>query len=473
MTDQHDTERVQISRWCHTFTRNGVMALFNSLTLEVSFLPEQEGKTLLTFLRSPQPRQETLKQYLAEEEFQSLLEQSILTTDPEQDAERIVKIREKLRDEISLELMYLLVTDWCNLRCTYCFEETPAVIKGFRPTHMTPEIAAKAVALFAKLTKQYGKPEREKVIHLYGGEPLINIKVVKSAVLEVERLKQEGILPRNCNVAIVTNGIFVTDAVAEFLAAHSVTVGLSIDGPRNVTNTYRVGKGKNLDVFEAVMRAYERLKKHGAKVGLSVTITPLAVEHFDELLEFFTREFDSLDGLSLNLLHFTPGVPVGEAYYTQAAQCQLKAFERFRDLGIYEERVMRKVRAFVDQRVMYADCGVIGNQLVIAPDGQIGVCQDFVKPRTYFKGSVLDVDADPVASGLFKDWSSRSPLFMEQCFECPALGICGGGCPASAELKTGSRWNIDERVCSHSKFALEWLIWQTYDQMAKSLAGGT
>lgn len=39
-----------------------------------------------------------------------------------------------------------------------------------------------------------------------------------------------------------------------------------------------------------------------------------------------------------------------------------------------------------------------------------------------------------------------------------ALGICGGGCPASAELKTGSRWNVDERIYSHSKLTLEWLI---------------
>ena len=29
--------------------------------------------------------------------------------------------------------------------------------------------------------------------------------------------------------------------------------------------------------------------------------------------------------------------------------------------------------------------------------------------------------------------------------------FCGGGCPASVELKTGNRWNVDKRICSHSK----------------------
>ena len=60
---------------------------------------------------------------------------------------------------------------------------------------------------------------------------------------------------------------------------------------------------------------------------------------------------------------------------------------------------------------------------------------------------------------------AASPL----CFDCEVLGICGGGCPASAELKTGSRWNIDERICYHSKLTLEWLIWETFNKLRKEV----
>jgi uncharacterized protein len=51
---------------------------------------------------------------------------------------------------------------------------------------------------------------------------------------------------------------------------------------------------------------------------------------------------------------------------------------------------------------------------------------------------------------------------MEECFDCEAIAICGGGCPASVELKTGSRWNIDERICPHSKNTLYWLILESF-----------
>ena len=58
---------------------------------------------------------------------------------------------------------------------------------------------------------------------------------------------------------------------------------------------------------------------------------------------------------------------------------------------------------------------------------------------------------------------------MEQCFSCEAIAICGGGCPASTELKTGSRWNIDERICPHSKLFLEWMIWDTYSHSEQKI----
>lgn len=199
---------------------------------------------------------------------------------------------------------------------------------------------------------------------------------------------------------------------------------------------------------------------------MSVTLTPQAIEHFDEFLAFFTDvEFREVDGVSLNLLHFTPHMELPDDYYRTAVECQIKAFKRFREVGLYEERVMRKVRAFVDQKPMYADCGIVGRQLVIAPDGRIGVCQDFVKPRTYFPRSVYDTEHHDLLEVLFAEWRDRSPFSMPQCMDCPALGICGGGCPASAELKTGNRWNLDERACHHSKQILEWLVWDAYAKL--------
>jgi len=76
---------------------------------------------------------------------------------------------------------------------------------------------------------------------------------------------------------------------------------------------------------------------------------------------------------------------------------------------------------------------------------------------------------NPVSAGIFDGWRKRSPFFMEQCFSCEAIAICGGGCPASAELKIGSRWNINERICPHSKLFLEWMIWDIYSHSEQKI----
>ncbi len=294
---------------------------------------------------------------------------------------------------------------------------------------------------------------------------MIYRKGIKFSVKYITGLKQKNLLPKECDIAIVTNGILLDKDMAKFFGEYGVTVGLSLDGPEEINNSYRIGPHKNINVYKKTIHTYNLLKEYGVKTGLSVTLTPLVIQNFKTVLNFFVNELGIRDGINFNILHYNPNVPVDSEYFDLAAKCLIEAFKIFRKLDIYEERMMRKAEAFINRRTMFADCGVVGSQIVVAPDGRIGVCQDFVKPRTYFKGTVFDKDYDPIEKGLFEGWQHRSPLYMEQCFDCEALGICGGGCPASAELKTGNRWNIDERICAHSKLTLRWLIDETFKKV--------
>lgn len=457
---------VRISDWAHFFVRNGIMAFFNSISLGLAFVSEETGSLILDFFKEPKSKQNAEKE-LGFDVVNLLFNEGIIVFNNfKKEEDYFNGICQNLLHNVTLELMYIIVTDGCDLCCNYCFEDSPELNKPFRPTNMKRETAKLAIDLFSKMTAKYGSLEKKKVIHLYGGEPLLNYKVVKFAISYIQSLKREKVLPDNCQIAIITNGTFLSDKIAAFFFENDVTVGLSIDGPKDINNIHRFSKKKDFDVFKASKRALDILKKNKNKVGLSVTLTPESVSNFQSVLDFLTEEVGWVDGLSLNILHFNPKMEIPPGYYEKAAECQLIAFERFRDLKIYEDRIMRKAEAFISQNLIFSDCGVVGNQLVIAPDGRIGVCQDFIKPRTYFNGSVLDTDFDPIHSGLFNDWKTRSPFFMKDCLKCEAIGICGGGCPASAELKTGNRWNIDERICPHGKKTLEWLIWETYAKMS-------
>jgi len=435
------------------------MALLHSLTLGLIFLPRERGDKLIALTREPFLRGEA--ESILGGSIDELLNLGLLVENLDQD-ESVLKRIQTLIGRVNLDLCYLLLADGCNLQCRYCFEDTPEVL-SFKAKLMDDNVISAGLETFARLTLLYGSPETEqRVIHLYGGEPLLNMQGVRAAVLKIEDLKQEHRLPSHTDVVIVTNGVLLNRDMARFLSSHQVTIGISLDGPQHIHDKYRTTRVGGKGTFTEAVAAYQLARDCGARVGISATLTPDAVRSFDGVLEYFVNELGIQDGISFNILHFNHRVPVGESYYQTAAQCILKAFEVFRNKGIYEERMMRKAQSFVECEPIIADCGVNGSQIVIAPDGSIGVCQDFVKSRTYFRGTVLDPLCDPVQDGLFDGWVNRSPFFMDECLDCEAIGICGGGCPASAELKTGSRWNIDHRICPHSKLSLEWLIWQTY-----------
>lgn len=448
----------RLSVWSHCFFHGGVAALYHVLTMEVLYLPQVVGETIFRGGRDVRSSDTWFEE--VGDVLPLLIEKGFLVAPDHDDHVDLETRRIALAANQPLDVMYLLVTDGCNLRCTYCFEESPGAPQ-FRARQMDERTVDAAIDTFARLTKRYGSANPEKLIQLYGGEPLMNKKAIRRAVYRLTERKASGDLPSEAKLVILTNGLLLDEAFAEYLAAEKVALGISLDGPALYTNAYRIAKKKGVDTFASARRAYEIARTAGIEVGLSATLTPDVVAHFDEVLDFFINDLRVESGINFNILHFSPAVPVDDEYYERAADCILQAFERFRDLGIYEERMMRKVQSFAEQDPIFVDCGVSGNQIIVAPDGAIGVCQDFVKPRTYFRGSVHD-EGDPIAAGLHAEWRTRSPFYMDECQSCPAMAICGGGCPASVELSTGNRWNIDRRICPHSRKSLEWLIWETY-----------
>ena len=91
--------------------------------------------------------------------------------------------------------------------------------------------------------------------------------------------------------------------------------------------------------------------------------------------------------------------------------------------NIFEDRIMRKVDAFVDGKIYPFDCGASGGgQIVIAPDGDVGVCHGYLGDRKYFCTNIHDITFDPTKDPVFLEWSKRSPLNLDACKTCPALG---------------------------------------------------
>lgn len=151
--------------------------------------------------------------------------------------------------------------------------------------------------------------------------------------------------------------------------------------------------------------------------------------------------------------------------HNRVAEAMIECYKIARRVGLYEGRMMRKIKAFVGQYFYDRDCSAVGRQIVVGPKGEIGTCAAFYKSGEYFVRPGEELKGfDPYGHPYWQEWSRRMPLNFPECLKCPALGICGGGCPYNAWVRHGSIWEIDDFFCPHALKTLEWLVWDLYDQ---------
>ena len=164
------------------------------------------------------------------------------------------------------------MTNACNFRCTYCYQE-----------HKKDVLAGDA------LEKTYRYIERELPvyeslrIHWFGGEPLLRLKNVldsSAALIEICRKMQ-----KRYSAAITTNGSLFTVPTARSLRAVGVEqVQFTLDGARPVHDTTRLRKNGS-GSYEAVMQAIRVAVDEGYSVFVRVNLNKKAEGSFADLLD--------------------------------------------------------------------------------------------------------------------------------------------------------------------------------------------
>ena len=358
-----------------------------------------------------------------------------------------------------ISLMYFIPTNTCNLACTYCFVRTDL---ESNPMNMSRSIAKKAVRYFF----QHSKGVKRRKIIFYGGEPLLNPNAIFVASDEAMRLDGEQNNRSKLQLSLITNGTLITPDIAGKIASRNISVSVSIDGPERINDKYRktISGGTS---FQNAIRAIKTLRDVGVNPSISCTITPFSLNQWDEVLDFIVNKI-KVKGLGFNLL-----LPSNDSNYTKVTYTDLfdptkailEAFGIFRNRGIYEDRVMRRVTPFVNKKFHYKDCLGVGGQIVVSPDGSVGPCQGFLGQNKYFPLNIeRDYDFPIYSNPLFQEWTKRFPLNMDECVDCAAISICGGGCPLAALREGGSIWNIDNRICYQVKPIHEWLMWDLFEK---------
>jgi len=345
----------------------------------------------------------------------------------------------------------------CNLDCKYCFYlEKEGLFPKNENFRMTD-------AVLEEYIRQYISNQNVPEVSFawQGGEPtLMGVKIFRK-VVELQKKYAGGRVITN---ALQTNGTLLDDEWGEFLAANGFLVGLSIDGPARLHDTYRVSK-KGDGTYAKVLGGLRILKKHGVEFNTLTVVNransqkPLDVYRFlrdigsgfIQFIPLVERLADSeAKALGLDLAVPPRADQEGEVRLPVTEwSCEPRQYGKFL-CEIFDEWVRRDVgRTFV--QIFDVTLGnwmgtggglcvfseTCGTALAMEHNGDVYSCDHYVYPR-YKLGNVLNASLGDMVNSEFQrqfgtDKKSTLPRY---CRECDVRHLCHGECPKHRFLRT-------------------------------------
>jgi len=347
----------------------------------------------------------------------------------------------------------------CNLDCKYCFFLSKEMLYPGSRFRMADE-------LLETYIKQLLESQRGPTVTVgwQGGEPtLMGLEFFKLSVDYVDKYKKPG---QSIEYTIQTNGTQLDDEWAAFFKENNFLIGLSVDGPRDLHDAYRVNKGGE-GSFDQVMKGWEVLKKHEVDFNILCTVHAANQDHAVEVYKFFRDELET------EFIQFIPIVerstmemlpvanegwadrPSGERlFYKQSGELVTERSVSAEGWGqflttIFEEWVRRDVGkvyvqmfdvtlgAHVGEYSLCIHSPTCGNALAIEHNGDLYSCDHFVEPD-YLLGNIQETHMlELVASQKQRQFGQdKMDTLPKYCLECEVRYACHGGCPRNRFIET-------------------------------------
>jgi len=437
----------KISTFVYLYEFNRDVCLYHSLFMKKIFLSKKEFKDLIEFLKNNKKEEtKTIKE---------LYEEGFLIKSRNEDAKLYKKAKSVVTDW-SLKTLFIVVTDVCNFKCRYCFQN---LTKYSKNKLLDDETIKRAIKTFAEETRNSNVPLS---IFFYGGEPLVNYKVIRPVIEYIQQLKDKKILRQPCRIDIITNGSLITEEIAKDALRYNITFGVSLDGFEHNHNSMRIYRN-DMGTYKDVTRGIDILRKNGIDFSILCTVGPHNIDEIDKICEFFITE---LGCKNMNLTLPLCKIGKGPAFSKQIPmdymlQQIIKTFKVVRKHGAFEGTVFKHLTSFIQEQIFRGECDGMGSQVVIAPNGKIGPCLAFINEKGFFMDSDMssfDIKNIPVFRKFVRGVAMNTPA----CKTCPALGVCGGGCMYNRFVKNGTLKKPDTYYCKFIKGLLEWAIGELY-----------
>ncbi|MFZ1320047.1 MAG: anaerobic sulfatase maturase [Ignavibacteria bacterium] len=351
----------------------------------------------------------------------------------------------------------------CNIDCTYCYyldkEDLP---DGPGKGKMTDEVLENFISQYIE-----GVTADEIVFSWQGGEPtMLGLNYFKKITELQKKYSKPG---QKISNDLQTNGILLDDDWCKFLKENNWLVGISIDGPRDIHNAYRITKNGK-PTFDLVMNGIKLLKKYRVPFNTLTCVNRLNAKRPLDVYRFLRREIGSTYIQFIPIVEYKgfettaphtwdvsklpkDGSPEARPDHPDSIVTDWsvdpddygyflsKVFDEWlnRDVGKvlvnHIETLVAQHLGMPSQVCIYS--GFCGKGLAVENEGSVYSCDHYVYPE-YKVGNVMENNlAEMVFSeSQTKFGTAKSDYLPEYCMKCEFLTDCYGECPKNRIILT-------------------------------------
>lgn len=338
----------------------------------------------------------------------------------------------------------------CNLRCKYCFADGEGYDQ--QKILMSFDVAKKSIDF---LLKNSGIRKNIEV-DFFGGEPLLNMDVVKQTVNYARSKEKE--FNKNFRFTITTNATLLTKEIMDYLDENMVNIVLSIDGRKKVQDNIRLrinGEGTYDDILPKIKSMVEKRQKSKKQYYIRGTFTSQNLDFYQDIKHFIDIGFKeiSIEPVVLpedNLLSIKEEHL--ESIYEQYDKI-LDELLNHDDITFYHFNVDINGGPCIYKRI--SGCGAGFEYIAVTPDGDIYPCHQFVGNKKFYMGNVYEGIKNKELSNEFRESNIYNKA---ECKKCWARFFCSGGCQANNYNFNGDTKIPYEIGCKMQKKRIEHAI---------------
>jgi uncharacterized protein len=357
--------------------------------------------------------------------------------------------------------LQLVLTNDCNLGCSYCFTETTLsgdttlsenkfknikILQDFtnksanrNNRNMSSEIAISSVENTLEILAK--NKNSTLSIEFFGGEPLLNWKTIEEVVKRFG-LKSHGV---NIHYSVTTNATVITNDIAKKLHDYTISVIVSYDSPSNEQRLTKRGTRANY----LINKGLELLKQHNVYTTFNSVVSVKNVDYFDPKGLFEIAKNYNIKTIALILdLEVKPYYENFEKF-KKIKDCLLNMCELEATYGIpvtgYWHQIFEQIvgKKYINLQKGYKTCAAEGCKISVEPNGSISNCKCGSKPI----GNIHNIP-DVFKTNSYKEYAMKAYGTTPYCGGCSIEGFCSGLCMGTLENSFNDVNRLIEPVCN-------------------------